>query len=225
MDIVEKLLTGNFGYGSIILIVGILVGLYYAIIEPRMKDLEQQKKEKDETIKSLRDDVKAKEEQLEKALDTVAEQQQSISHQSDALNKASSLTENLVKIETMEQLINQLAQKVEGVDKTVKDSAKEVTNELNRDGHIIVTLKEQVERFGKDYSDTQTTVLNRIKSIEDSLQQIASSKYSDQSDLAAKFSSLVSDINDLKSLIAMQRSSFTRGSHGYEDVGMMQDLK
>lgn len=224
-NILEKLLTGNFGYGSIILIVGILVGLYYTIIEPRIKDLEQQKENDDETIKGLRKDVKDKEEQLSNALETIANQQDTISENVVTISKATSLTENLAKVETLEQLVHQLSNRVEDTQKAIKDSSKEVANELNKDGHIIKSLKEQVDRFGKEYSDTQQDFRAKLKSIEESLSQMASSKYSEQSELSSKFSSLVSDINDLKSLIAVQRSSFARGSQNYEDLGMMQELK
>lgn len=226
MDIIEKLMTGNFGFGSIILIVGIMVGLYYTVIEPRVKQLERDKKEDNDTIKSLKDQIADKDSLVEENLAVITSQQIAIKEQAESLKKQERIAEQFAKIETLEQLVLQCDNKMGEVIATVKDGAREVANELNKDSHTLNGLKEQLEKLSDTTASNYNTINQSIQKIESSLKQVADAKYTDQSDMVARLSGIMADISDLKTLIAVHRSSTltNRQSSSFED-SMMQEVK
>lgn len=223
-QILEKILTGNLGYGTIIIIVGILVACYYAIIEPRIKQLEKQKEKDDSEINELKSKIEGQDTLIKDNLKVIQDQQKTIGENAEAMLKTSTLIESSFKVETLEQLMLKLSEKLEDIASDSKDISRELMNELNKDGHILEGFKATIEGMSKENSSSISKLEKRMESIDKNIQSITSSRYDIQSDTSARLSSLVTEVRDLKSMLAMNRS-YSRSIGGQEDYSVMQDLK
>lgn len=226
MDLLTKLLTGNLGYGVVIIIVGLFIFVYQMFIQPKLKDYDTL----ENRLRSVEDEYKAKidekDKMIEDGLETIASQQTSIEEQIALSVKLQDTVQKISSIDTLQQTNLSLERAIEVLSGEIKvlvskqdDSSKVLNAELDR---LVSTLRDTTESLlTSKFTDAETAqkqIDARLGSVEQLCRDIVNSSSSTSTQLSTSLSSIESGISDLRGMYAFQRSRAGGEEMGLYDV-------
>ena len=225
MDILEKILTGNLGYGVIIILAAVFFAVYQIFIVPKLQrvdglenNLRNLREKHKEEVDSLRAEHKEKVDELDQliadGISTISSQQETIAGLEKHGSDQASTIEKLTRIDTMvqtslaiKQALEKLEDELEGLSKELKTNSLETENAYKG---LIKSVNEElspvIRQQFKDFGDKSKEVESRLGSVESLCREMITLKSTGTSQLSSSLAVIESGISDLRGLYASQRN-------------------
>lgn len=225
MDIIEKLLTGNLGYGVIIILAAVFFAVYQIFIVPKLQrvdGLENNDRDLREKHKQELEELREKHEKKVAALDalvadnigTLASQQETIANLEQHVGDQASTIEKLTRIDTIVQTSLDIRQAIDKLEDTLSSMSKDLKNSSleteNAYKGLIKSVNEElapvIRQQFKDFGDKSKEVESRLGSVEALCREMITLKSTNTSQLSSSLATIESGISDLRGLYASQRN-------------------
>lgn len=227
-SLINSLLTGNLGYGTIIIILGLFYAVYVMFIVPRLKEVDvlenkvtakdEEIKGKDVTISSQMDTVNSMQKTIEALTENLVKQENTI----QALNKISTLETTTLKIPVaMDELCKSLIKKLETVDDAVRERLVNTNEAVVKQDKALLTCVNAIEELSSAFEANFNEIESRLNQVESLCREIASNRASSSNQVSVTLSTIQSELSQMRGLVATQRNQSLLGN---ADVPM-QEIK
>lgn len=213
----EKLLGGNLGYGTIIIILSLIFFIYKMFIEPKLKEtdsLQNQIDTKKDEIKKLTED---KDKVIEQLTATVESQQVTISNQQETILKQETTLNSIGKVETLETVILNLNKEIESITTKLRNSFGEVADIAGKNDRHLATLISAIGDLDGILESNFTEMEKRLSSVESLTREIINNRSSSLTQLGTNLANIESGLAQIRGMVASKFS---------EENGLgLQDIK
>jgi predicted O-linked N-acetylglucosamine transferase (SPINDLY family) len=224
MDILEKILTGNLGYGSVVLIVMLFVGVYQQFIVPKLDKADLLEEKKNAEILELQQLVKSKDILLEESIESQKLQTQAIEKLADSNVSQVASIENLSNLENLKKIITRIQDEIERLVEKTREDSIEIKQGIKHESIIIERLKEGIEnKLEPLLKEGNTEAVETRNSIQKNIRDLNTQRYNDQTQISTSLINISNELSELKSLTSVQLNS--RLLHSRSEDGTMQELK